>query len=210
MYTLRIVCCCYFPSREMVWEYLLGFHRQTRKEDVKLTIYHDGPGSKTKEYIEELSYLFKEGQIEYLETPTRLHNETTREGWGHPQKALAIKTTEEKYIKFDNIDNYMVPRCLEIALNRIETTGADLILFNTLHNYDGVMGDGKGPYNVLITSPVLNRVDVSSFIVLTSLAKETGWNDYSTGGDGIFISQVVNWNPQILVVKADQVLNVHN
>lgn len=194
----------------MVWEYLLNFNRQTRKNDVKLTVYHDGPGSKTKEYIDEISYLFSPGQIEYLETPTRLHNESTREGWGHPQKHLAIQTTEEKYIKFDNMDNYMVPRCLEIALSAIEKSNADLVLYNTLHNYENVMGDGKGAYNVLNTSPVLNRVDVSSFIVKTDLAKKTGWNDHSTGGDGIFITQLCNWNPGILKIKLDNVLNVHN
>lgn len=210
MYTLRIVCCCYFPSREMVWEYLLGFHRQTRKEDVKLTIYHDGPGSKTKEYIEELSYLFKEGQIEYLETPTRLHNETTREGWGHPQKALAIKTTEEKYIKFDNIDNYMVPRCLEIALNRIETTGADFVYWNIVHNYENVNPEGGPAYSVLRAIPRLNGIDVCEFICSTEIAKKTGWNHYDSGGDGKFCQEFIDWNPGVLVVKAEGVLGVHN
>ena len=209
MYNLRIVCSAYLPSREMVQSYLLAFYRQTRKDDIKLTIYHDGPGGDTSTYVNDMMYLFPPGQVEYLETETRLHNEQTREGWGHPQKDLAIQTTTEKYIKFDNLDNYMVPRQLEIALNYIESLDLDFGYWDIVHNYENVNPEGGPAYSVLRAIPRLNGIDVCEFIIKTDLAKKTRWLDFSTGGDGIFVQRALE-TPGVTIGKIPGILGVHN
>lgn len=212
---LRVICSCYHPTIDMLFSYLLNFHGQTYK-DVALTISHDGPNEFLEHWIDSFyikfphHYMGKSGPATLYMTDSRLHNDETGEGWGHFQKATLLQECSEEFIKFDNMDNYTVPRGYEIAMKSLVDYNLDFVYWDIVHNYENVNPEGGPAYSVLRSHPRLNAIDVTNFIVRTEIGKKTGWNHYGTGGDGLFVQEIVNWNPDLAIMKLPNVLGVHN
>lgn len=208
-YILNTVCTAYRPGRLLVDGYISSFLRQTRT-DTKLTIIHDGPDEETRFYVEDWIHRYGTGdQIVYLESETRTHQANKGLGYGHPNRAWGLNLTTEKYFRSDNLDNYLVPKAFELMLATIEDNNLDIVASDTLHNYACLLWGGP-LYEVLRVEFRLNAIDVMSFIVRTDMAKKVGWNDYTTGGDGVFITELFRTFPNIRASKIPNVVFVHN
>jgi hypothetical protein len=170
------------------------------------TLINDGPDPIAKEIVErEIEFYknyYEEVPIIYLESEKRYGD------WGHSLRAWGLELNNLPYTMWNNSDNYLMPKNVEMNLQQIREKDLDLLLYYIVHNYPNITGRGEPPYSVLPTSPWLNACDISSFIVKTELAKKVGFNHRTIASDGYFINDLMKTNPKW--DRNTSILGVHN
>jgi hypothetical protein len=124
-------------------------------------------------------------------------------GWGHYNRARALETVDTEWVWFQNADNQVIPRAVEVLNNFIEQVpDADCIVWPILHNYRN--------YEPFLDGFGNCQTDMSQFIVKTDLAKAVGFNHRCFIADGIFLEELKAYKPDLKVYKQPIILGIHN
>lgn len=165
-------------------------------------VMHDGP---------DLSPGFITAQIEYGNIPNFkfTYSEKRENCYGHNLREYGLHNyVMTPYLIFENSDNYLVPKAVELALKGIQENDLDFLIFNCCHNYAGHWW-GRPDYIMLDVAPQTGHCDMGSFIIKSDLAKRVGFPHRVFHADGIFIDSVMQTNPNWGKLK-DSILMVHN
>ena len=167
----------------------------------KCILMHDGPWD---------MLLLTELEKEYEDPRIVFKNTETRENcYGHNLRDLMLENfINTEYLMFQNADNYLVPKAIELSIKEMQESNLNFLIFNCLHNYAGHWW-GLPDYIALNVAPQTGHCDMGSFVIKTDLAKKVGFKSRAFHADGIFIDSVMATKPQWK--KLDQsVLMVHN
>jgi len=187
----------------------------------KLLVIHDGHDARMGREIKR--YTTEHPNIKYMETDRRYND------YGHSLREIGIKMAETPYIMITNDDNYYTPKFLEYMFETINEHNLDIVLCNFVSSHDfsflekppseiytNVLQSPDGKYvqlayNVINSIPRKHCVDIGNFIVKTPLAKQAGFRDKSSAGDGTFVEDIMSLNSgRIRAGKVHKVLFVHN
>jgi glycosyltransferase involved in cell wall biosynthesis len=170
----------------------------------RLIILHDGPDEETCDKVDSYCRGLPPFKIRYVQTPQRANQ------YGHDLRELGLNLVETKYMNWQNCDNYLTPMFVDMMTKPAQAKDLDFVWCDILHNYACAI-DGKGPYNVLYSQPIMSRIDIANFIVRTEIAKEIGfpWRDFAA--DGMFIDTLMQrWRGKLKAEKVESCLLVHN
>ena len=203
---LTIVVVTYNQAEHWLPCFLHSCALQTRK-DFRVEVWHDGMDGWSYRNTADLVNKFHDDYT----FPVYMRGSIERTNdFGHSMRASALTQCGTKYINWQNGDNYLTPRFVELFLNAAESSNLDFVYSNLLHNYANVNGDGQGPYNVLISHPHLNRIDIANFVVKTEWAQKVGFNHRDSGADGKFVNELMAHKDQLRIGKMNCVPVVHN
>ena len=197
---LTVVCVSYKRYKE-IHVLINSFLCQT-VSNWKLLVIHDGPDNKMRGIVEE--YGKNNPEIEYLETEVRYND------WGHSLREIGIGRADTEFVLLTNDDNYYVPKFLECMFEPINNWGADFVLCDMVHNQLNPGQYIQPEYNFFDTYPKKLYIDIGTFIVRTSMAKEVGFGDKSYASDGTFVEDLLNRFPSMDICKIPKILFVHN
>jgi len=199
---LTIFCVAY-KRYESIYVLTHSLMSQT-VQNFDLVLIHDGPD-------ERMSAIFDQLKARY---PDRLHCYFTDQrfnDYGHTLRDIAIGMCSTEFIMLTNDDNYYTPRFIEYMFERIDQENLDLVLCDMIHSHNFPGGRPQENYNVFVTEPVKNSVDIGCFIVRTSVAKSVGFRDKNAEGDGTFVDDFMNkFGKDLKWGKVHKVLFVHN
>ena len=197
---LTVVCVSYKRYKEIHIP-INAFLCQT-VSNWKLLVIHDGPDEKMRGIVEEYGKSYP--NIEYLETEERYND------FGHSLRDIGIRRADTEFVLLTNDDNYYMPKFLECMFEPINNWGADFVLCDMVHNQRNPGRYIQPEYNFFDTYPKKLYIDIGTFIVRTSMAKEVGFRDKSYAGDGTFVEDLINRFPNMDICKIPKVLYVHN
>lgn len=165
----------------------------------KLHIIHDGPAPQD---IKDVISLYKgDFRVEYNETLT------TNGHWGHPNRRIALRElslNHRDYVLITNDDNYYVPEFVKYFFQEIKKDNVGFVYCDTVHSYE--------KYNVLISEPRENHIDMGSFIVKVDVAKRVGFNYIHLSADGLYAEQCANYCRlrRLAIIHIQKPLFIHN
>ena len=174
------------------------------KDNWHLTVIHDGEDETFNTIMEQFER-DKPNHINHFCTQTRYND------YGHTLRDMGIQQAEGDYILLTNADNYFIPKAVEY-LNIAASKKSDVILFDMVHAHEHP-GDTKNlAYTSFITEYRRWRIDVSSAIVKTELAKKVGFRDKGFDGDATYFEDIkeVAYNKNLNIFKIPRILFVHN
>lgn len=170
-----------------------------------LRVYHDGPGDDAyKKTTDRFLDVGSEKRLSFSTSKERFND------YGHSLREWGLRYVDSEYVNFQNCDNYLMPRMVEILLAQATRQDLDLLVFPIVHNYPNVNFRNDPPYSVLDVRPALYCCDAGSFIIRTKIAKEVGWNSKAYAADGIFIEEVMKSGLVKKWSKCPSILMVHN
>lgn len=162
-----------------------SLNNQTFK-DFELLIIHDGP--REGSYDKELSQL--PDNTRFLKTDQHygiygLEEFYAGYGWGHHSRDLGIKEAAGEYILHFNIDNILYPDALQKVSDKIDETGAEIIVFACTHEKFDIKYFSGVP-------PVMGKVDLLQ-CVASKKAWESigGWYRYDHSADGYLFQEMI-------------------
>jgi len=160
------------------------------KHNWKCIIYNDGPN----DFIKNVVTQFNDNRITYYES------DKPNGFWGHYSRQSALKYVDTEFLIQTSIQDYYIPTTVEEILN--VSSFSDLILFNCLHNHFN--------YNVLNSTPKIDRVDWGCHAVRTKIAKSVGIQQpESSTCDGIFVENCLKYSG-LRYYKIEKILTTHN
>ena len=162
-----------------------SLNNQTFK-DFELLIIHDGP--REGSYDKELSNL--PGNTRFLNTEQHygiygLEEFYAGYGWGHHSRDLGIKEAVGEYIIHFNIDNILYPNALQKVSDKIDETGAEIVVFACTHEKFDIKYFSGVP-------PVMGKVDL-----LQCVASKKAWESiggcyrYDHSADGYLFQEMI-------------------
>lgn len=197
---LTVVCVSYKRYKEI--HILINSFLCQTVSNWKLLVIHDGPDKKMNEIVE--SYGTSNPSIEYLETEERYND------WGHSLRDIGIRRADTEFVLLTNDDNYYMPKFLECMFEPINNWDADFVLCDMVHNLPNPGRYIQPEYNYFDTYPKKLYIDIGTFIVRTTMAKEVGFRDKSFAGDGTFVEDLLKRFPHMDICKIPKILFVHN
>jgi hypothetical protein len=197
---LEIICVTYLridPLRCLV----ASLACQTNLSFV-LKIIHDGPSLDTSECVTDLKRIYPKLNITYQETGERFND------YGHTLRSMGLMDSKQDYVLLTNDDNYYVPVFVDEIQAVINSELPDIVYFDMVHNYAFGYHPNPISYQTLIAEPILNRIDIGSFVFNTKLGQSVGFRGRHHQADGMFFEDMKDSGAKI--VKIPKVLFVHN
>ncbi len=170
--------------------------------DFSIHIIHDGGDPSTREAVREISFQNPELRLKYTETDQRFND------YGHSLRSIGLQQSKADYTLLTNDDNYYVPIFVQEMLNMAKNEKSDIVYCDMVHNH--VFLDLPNPvgYQVLISQPVLNRIDMGAFIFRTKIGQQIGFNSRAFEADWDFFDSMQTAGARLS--KIEKVLFVHN
>jgi GT2 family glycosyltransferase len=171
--------------RDRMKEGINSIKNQTFK-DFELLIIHDGP--REGSYFEEVSGFPHE--TKFLKTDKHYGIYGFEEfwagyGWGHHSRDLGIKRASGDYIIHFNIDNILYPNALQTISDKIDKTGAEVVVFACKHekfNVDYFSG----------IPPVMGKIDLLQCVASKKAWDSIGgWHRYDHSADGYLFEEII-------------------
>jgi len=193
LHVIMVAYCKAIPLRCAIDSFKL----QTRKDWI-LHIVHDGPAPGD---VWDVINLYKDdSRIQFEFTPVRNGE------WGHPNRRMILRKlplNHRDFVLITNDDNYYVPKFVEFFMRECHKA-VGMVYCDTVHSYE--------QYNVLISEPRENAIDMGSFIVKLDVAKKVGFNGTHLSADGSYAEECANYCRRVrLGVKhINKPLFVHN
>ena len=174
---------------------------QTSK-DFAIHVIHDGRDEVTKSAITTICNENPDVSIRYSESTQRFND------YGHSLRSIGLQESTGRYTLLTNDDNYYVPTFIEEMLKAGKESRAEIVFCNMVHNH--VFEDLPNPigYQVLVTEPKLNRIDMGAFIFETKIGKKVGFNSRLFEADWDFFEGLIRSGASYK--KIEKVLFVHN
>lgn len=173
--------------------------QKTERHQWDMIIVHDGPAS---DEVKKTANLYKhDKRIIFIDTNVRVGN------WGHENRRETLQLLEgdpDDFVLITNDDNYYVPRFMEMMLNEAEKPKTGMVYCDFLHhNFD---------WDVLISRPKVNFIDMGAFIVKLPLAKEVGFAHDVPHSDGLYAEECAARCLQtgLRVAKVVKPIFIHN
>ena len=197
---LEIICVTYSRPKEL--RVLVGSLACQTNLSFILKIIHDGPSVETRECVVDLQKVYPEITIIYQETEKRFSD------LGDSLRDKGLMDSVYEYVLLTNDDNYYVPVFVQEIQEMIEQESADIVYYDMVHSYAFLHSPNPIPYQLLITEPRLNSIDIGSFVFKGQLGKTVGYHARSNNADGLFFEELKATGAKI--TKIPKVLFVHN
>lgn len=195
MPTLKVIAVAYRRPKEL--RLLISSFICQSFPNWELYIIHDG---QTPEDVSAVVAEFNDKRVVLCESKERKGN------YGHPNRKMMLQKIEagaDDFILLTNDDNFYVRNFVEVMMsNATKTVG--LLHCDMLHNYYN--------YDILITQPKINKIDMGAFIVRADIAKKIGFNSTKFEADGIYCEDCVRYceKNNYRVLHIEKVMFVHN
>lgn len=192
---IKVICVAYERPIELM--ILIGCFLVQMNPNWELYIIYDG---QVPETIAKIMNIYNDKRIHFA------HTETRNEGWGHPNRKIALDSLEgnkEDYVLITNDDNYYVPTFVDQMLkNAGENIG--IVYCDCVHSYDY--------HNVTRSQLKEKGIDMGAFIVAYNIAK---WNSFQythISADGAYAEQCRTTcaNENFSIVYVPRPLFIHN
>lgn len=172
--------------RNKMREGITSLNKQTFK-DFELLIIHDGP--REGSYDEELKDLPE--NTKFLTTDKHygiydMDKFWAGYGWGHHSRDLGLNEASGDYIIHFNIDNILYPNALQVVSDKIDRTGAEVVIFACKHEKFDVKYFSGIP-------PVMGKIDLLQCVV-SKRAWDLigGWYRYDHSSDGYLFQEIID------------------
>lgn len=187
--------------------FLASVLEQTDSNLITCSIYHDGPPTpETHEQFKKWDLEFERERVSFNAS----YCEDRRNDFGHSLRAWGLEKAGQEFVNFQNCDNYLTPRFVELLLTEAKEKQLDFVYCDILHSYANTGDGGKGPYNVLPSRPAINYMDIANFAVKTDWAKQVGFNHRVSYADGLFVEELMQRAQGRKIGKVESCLVVHN
>ena len=174
-----------YVPRDRMREGINSLNSQTFK-DFELFIIHDGP--RERSYDEELDGVPDNTTFMHTETHYGIYGLDkfwAGYGWGHHSRELGINNANGDYILHFNIDNILYPNALQEISDKIDQTGADIIVFACKHEKFGVDYFSGIP-------PVMGKIDLLQCVASKNAWDSIGgWTRYDHSADGFLFQDMI-------------------
>ena len=199
---ISVICVTYKQSGPLK-VFVNSFLNQTAP-NWKLLVYHDGPDADFDSLMNGFC-AHGETRIAFKSTTARFND------FGHSLREMALAEVDGDYVLLTNGDNYYVPIFVAVMTESIRRFDPDVVMFDMIHSHNCPGGRPQLPYSFFRTEYRRKSIDMGSAIVRTNLAKQAGFRDKSHDGDATYFEDVAKLRgPNLKIVKANQVLFVHN
>jgi glycosyltransferase involved in cell wall biosynthesis len=201
--TIEIVAVAYHRFGELR-VFVQSILNQSAK-NWRLTVIHDGPNKEFESIMEEYR-IQQPRSISYYYSANRYND------YGHSLRAIGILNASADYLLLTNADNYFVPSAVEYVSDAIETSSADVVMYDMVHSHRFPGGRLLPEYSYFDTAYARGNIDISAAVVRTSIAKSAGFRDKTHDGDATYFEDIARVvSPSTLkVAKVNRVLFVHN
>jgi|688.fasta_scaffold83839_4 hypothetical protein len=174
---------------------------QTNK-DFSIHVIHDGKDLRTRQAIREIKKQNPALTIKYTETDSRFND------YGHTLRSIGLRESIADYTLLTNDDNYYAPIFIEEMVSNAMLFQSDVVFCDMVHNH--IFNDLPNPvgYQVLISEPIMNRIDMGCFIFKTRIGQDVGFNSRAFEADWDFFQSLLDAGAKYS--KVEKVLFVHN
>jgi hypothetical protein len=129
--------------------------------------------------------------------------------WGASLRERLVPEAQGDWLLLTNEDNYYVPAWLDNVMPLVEHH--DMIMWDMVHSHVRPGGRDQDAYQQFHCFPRAHNVDMGSFMVRTSLAKQVGFRYKNDVADGLYCEELY----QLLsgpdrFAKINRVMFVHN
>lgn len=175
------------------------FLSQYTKYEWDMIIIHDGPASQA---VKDVMKLYRDDKrILFIDTDVRVGN------WGHENRREMLQLQEgapDDFVLITNDDNYYVPKFVQMFMDEAVKPRTGMVYCDFLHH--------NFVYDVLVSRPKVNYMDMGAFIVNLPLAKEVGFVHNVPHSDGLYAEECAAKCIQkgLKVTKIPKPLFVHN
>lgn len=187
--SLTIVAAAY---REIYEPYMFvhSMLSQTNK-NWKCIIYCDEPN----QHVIDAVSIFKDERFKVVS------NETATGYWGHFNRKRALhEMVDTEFVMQTSIQDYYTPNAIDEILSY--SNSYDFIYFDMIHNHYA--------YDVLHTTPEVDRIDWGSYAVRTSIAREVDIENPKIHNSDGWFAQKCFYTPKVRSVKLHKIYAVHN
>jgi hypothetical protein len=143
----------------------------------RLLLVHDGPlDTQVHQQLDE-----SDDRVDVWVMPER------KKQFGHPYRQMAIDRLLKNgctHIGLTNQDNYYAPVYLEwlLSVSTNPKRPRDLVYCNLVHSHK--------LWQPFTTEPRRGKLDLGSFLITASLAKQVQFDNFSFNGDGAYIDRL--------------------
>ncbi len=174
----------------------------------RLKVLHDGFNEEFEKIMQEFQKVCPE-QISYFCTTERYND------YGHTLRHMGIDQASSDFILLTNADNYFIPKAMAFINEKFleENFDIDVLLFNMVHSHEWPGNTSSPSYSFFDVKLERGKVDVSSAIVKTELAKKAGFRDKTHDGDATYFEDIMalsRTDRPLNVLKLPNILFVHN
>lgn len=174
----------------------------------RLKVLHDGFNEEFETIMQEFQKVCPE-QISYFCTTERYND------YGHTLRHMGINQASSDFILLTNADNYFIPKAMAFINEKFleENFEIDVLLFNMVHSHEWPGNTFSPSYSFFDVKLERGKVDVSSAIVKTELAKKAGFRDKTHDGDATYFEDIMalsGSDQPLNVLKVPNILFVHN
>jgi hypothetical protein len=175
--------CCYNFIAAMLCQ---------KNPDWKAIMYHNGPNSWLKCFISS----FGDPRLVYKES------ETNTGAWGAYNRIDALNNiVDTEFVVQTSIQDYWLPNTVDVIMQHSEN---DFIYWNSINHLAGYE-------KVLESRPEIDWIDWGNFAVKTEIARQVGIKHPTEfTADGLFVTDLMNSGLITKIVKAEQILTIHN
>ena len=160
----------------------------------KVIIYNNGQNSNLKEWAKN----YNDSRIIYLES------ENNTGYWGTYNRIDALQNSvDTKYVIQTSVQDYFLSWAVELILNRLKETNADICMWDSINHLAG--------YEPLIVSLKQNYIDWGNFCLKTSIAKKLSISkpeEYCA--DWLTLEKGLQLNLFKVKTKIANILTIHN
>lgn len=171
--------------RKLMKEGIDSLYKQTFK-DFELLIIHDG--LRKGSYDDELTQVPE--NTRFIHTDQKYGIYGLEEfyagfGWGHHSRDLGIKQALGDYIIHFNIDNILYPHALQTISDKIDKTGADIVVYACTHEKFDIKYFSGIP-------PVMGKIDLLQCVASKKAWDSIGgWHRYDHSADGYLFQEMI-------------------
>lgn len=152
-------------------------------DDYELLIIHDGP--RLKEFELDLPDNARLIETDKFYGIYGLEEFYAGYGWGHHSRDLGIKEAAGDYILHFNIDNILYPHALQTISDKIDKTGADVVIYACTHEKFKVDYFSGIP-------PVMGKIDLLQCVASKKAWDSIGgWHRYDHSADGFLFEEII-------------------
>lgn len=125
--------------------------------------------------------------------------------WGHTARNYGLDKATEDWVVMSGDDNYYTPVFVDNFLRAVNMgTNVGFVYCDLVHNWL------REDYIHIKSEPKVGRIDIGNFMVRRSMIGDQRLDPSQAISDGLFVTEYLNRNKRIGVIKIDKILYVHN